>query len=277
MQVYADFILYSSGIYKHKTGELLGGHAISIVGYNDVDRYWIIRNSWSTFWGENGYGMISYDDASGVGNEGWGFTIPNASGLVAIENLSDRDYLSGPVQLKVSSTYSNTSELTLKISKVFAIPVVLNCAMAACPFNFDLTSFTDGKYEAQAEAIRDGVVIDQSEKKYFYVLNSAPTDLNVKFSPKGFDIAKPLKGRVEFDVIAASSPVPVTELEFQVIKDGKVILRRENRNILSQMSIGWRTITVPNGQYQITLIGRVIVGTKVYTQNAQTYNVSVQN
>jgi len=37
-----------------------GGHAISIIGYNDDG--FIIRNSWGKNYGENGYSVIPYDD-----------------------------------------------------------------------------------------------------------------------------------------------------------------------------------------------------------------------
>ncbi|MBD2665312.1 dipeptidyl-peptidase 1 [Richelia sinica FACHB-800] len=33
--VYDDFFSYKSGVYRHVTGDLKGGHCISIIGYND--------------------------------------------------------------------------------------------------------------------------------------------------------------------------------------------------------------------------------------------------
>lgn len=57
---YADFLTYKSGIYAHKTGEFLGGHAIKLLGWgveNDV-KYWLAANSWNTDWGEDGYFRI---------------------------------------------------------------------------------------------------------------------------------------------------------------------------------------------------------------------------
>ncbi len=39
----------------------LGGHAVLAVGYDDQERRFIIRNSWGTAWGQNGYFTMPYD------------------------------------------------------------------------------------------------------------------------------------------------------------------------------------------------------------------------
>ena len=66
--VYSDFFSYRSGIYHHTSGSLAGGHAIAIVGYDSVERYWIVKNSWGASWGENGYFRIGFGE---VGIEQW--------------------------------------------------------------------------------------------------------------------------------------------------------------------------------------------------------------
>jgi len=58
--VYEDFSSYSSGIYEHVWGKLVGGHAVAIVGYNDDPGYWICKNSWGKGWGESGFFNIKY-------------------------------------------------------------------------------------------------------------------------------------------------------------------------------------------------------------------------
>lgn len=59
--VYEDFAHYKSGVYKHVTGEALGGHAVKLIGWGtseDGEDYWLVANSWNEGWGEDGYFMI---------------------------------------------------------------------------------------------------------------------------------------------------------------------------------------------------------------------------
>ncbi len=62
MAVYQDFFSYHSGVYKHTTGNLAGYHAVGVVGYNDVQKCWICKNSWGTGWGDSGWFKIGYGE-----------------------------------------------------------------------------------------------------------------------------------------------------------------------------------------------------------------------
>lgn len=66
MNVYADFYSYTGGVYSYAKGNYEGGHAILIVGYSysgsDSDSYFIVKNSWGPFWGENGYFNIAFSE-----------------------------------------------------------------------------------------------------------------------------------------------------------------------------------------------------------------------
>jgi C1A family cysteine protease len=62
MSVYEDFQLYAGGIYRQVAGNKLGGHCICVVGYDDGEGYWIIKNSWDTGWGERGFARIAYGE-----------------------------------------------------------------------------------------------------------------------------------------------------------------------------------------------------------------------
>lgn len=58
--VFSDFLTYKSGVYKHEAGDMMGGHAIRILGWgieNGVP-YWLAANSWNVDWGDNGFFKI---------------------------------------------------------------------------------------------------------------------------------------------------------------------------------------------------------------------------
>jgi len=58
--VYQDFYSYRSGVYRHVTGNSVGGHCVEIVGYDDSQKCWICKNSWGKGWGEGGFFRIGY-------------------------------------------------------------------------------------------------------------------------------------------------------------------------------------------------------------------------
>ncbi|XP_030008660.1 dipeptidyl peptidase 1-like [Sphaeramia orbicularis] len=68
LQVYPDFEHYKEGIYHHTglsdsfTPFECVGHSVLLVGYGRChmtgQKYWIVKNSWSTDWGEDGYFRI---------------------------------------------------------------------------------------------------------------------------------------------------------------------------------------------------------------------------
>jgi hypothetical protein len=62
MDVYYDFFSYRSGIYSYATGTYQGGHAILLIGYDDVNQCFICKNSWGAGWGEGGYFRIAYSE-----------------------------------------------------------------------------------------------------------------------------------------------------------------------------------------------------------------------
>ncbi|MFI8817956.1 MULTISPECIES: C1 family peptidase [unclassified Streptomyces] len=60
MQTYMDFGFYESGVYYPTSTESTGYHCLALVGYNDDGGYWIVKNSWGTEWGMEGFGYIKY-------------------------------------------------------------------------------------------------------------------------------------------------------------------------------------------------------------------------
>jgi C1A family cysteine protease len=60
LRVYEDFYFYKSGVYTHVTGVFRGLHAVCVVGYDDGQQCWIIKNSWGAGWGGSGFMRIAY-------------------------------------------------------------------------------------------------------------------------------------------------------------------------------------------------------------------------
>ena len=70
--VYADFLTYKSGVYKHTSGSMLGGHAVKMLGWGSLngEAYWIVANSWNPDWGNQGYFYIARgSDECGIESE----------------------------------------------------------------------------------------------------------------------------------------------------------------------------------------------------------------
>jgi len=75
VQATSAFVAYESGVFVDSTTECgydpcyyaVTNHAVALVGWEDTsldgDGYWILRNSWGSDWGENGYMKIAYRSA----------------------------------------------------------------------------------------------------------------------------------------------------------------------------------------------------------------------
>jgi len=68
------FVCYSNLYDANKTGKvpmpkegsyIIGGHSVTIVGYDDNSREFKFKNSWGADWGDKGYGYLPYDYVSG--------------------------------------------------------------------------------------------------------------------------------------------------------------------------------------------------------------------
>jgi len=76
--VYQDFTDYfrtnssPDAVYRRGSnpGNLLGGHCICVVGYDDDQRCWICKNSWGPYWADNGHFKIGYGEV-GIDSYMW--------------------------------------------------------------------------------------------------------------------------------------------------------------------------------------------------------------
>jgi cathepsin X len=63
------FYRYVGGVYSEDLREIELNHEVSIVGWGKIGEveYWIGRNSWGTYWGEEGFFKINmYNDNLGI-------------------------------------------------------------------------------------------------------------------------------------------------------------------------------------------------------------------
>jgi KDEL-tailed cysteine endopeptidase len=65
-----EFQFYSEGIFTGQCGNQLN-HGVTAVGYGEEDdgtRYWLVKNSWGTGWGQSGYIRMKRDskDKQGI-------------------------------------------------------------------------------------------------------------------------------------------------------------------------------------------------------------------
>ena len=82
------FQAYTGGVFKEAGAGKFVNHAVTLIGWNDVQRAWIIKNSWGPVWGETGgygtergYMRIAY----GSNNIGSGAAWSQASTAIELE------------------------------------------------------------------------------------------------------------------------------------------------------------------------------------------------
>ncbi len=67
--VYMDFFVLGTGVYTRAddpNNTYAGTHIMLIIGYDDTSNppCWIVKNSWTTSWGDKGFGRIAYGECN---------------------------------------------------------------------------------------------------------------------------------------------------------------------------------------------------------------------
>ncbi|MNL14197.1 Papain family cysteine protease [compost metagenome] len=270
MYVYEDFTAYSSGIYKHTMGQGLGGHAISIIGFDDTKRAWIIRNSWGPDWGIKGFGYVSYDDVSGIGSKGIQFEVVKEDDYLWTD-LKDRSFVSGQKELIVKSNSKSNQAWTVAVTNKREARVAdTTCVEATCSLSLNTSELPDGEYELTA---RQG---SSELHRYFYISNEAG-DYKIKMTPL-FDAKAAVKGRIEFDLkLTQDSKVPLTRIAFVYENSNGVVKERWTESVANEMTQGWRTNTVSNGRYKVWYRGEQVVGGRALTFDSSKLALDIKN
>jgi C1A family cysteine protease len=102
MYVYNDFYSYRSGVYSYASGSYVGAHAVLVVGYDDAQQAFIVKNSWGSGWGEAGYFMIAYGEVGGTAHFAYSTMVYDGYGATP-------DPIPDPAPVPDSCTYSLSS------------------------------------------------------------------------------------------------------------------------------------------------------------------------
>lgn len=200
MAAYNDFMNYRGGIYKRVSNSLVGGHAIVIVGYNDKDRYLIIRNSWGTSWGERGYGRISYDDTSGIGASTWKYEVPKAK-------VFDLPLLNASLDLQEAKIAVDTRQHPGSPSTEPEFLLTAPVPSQNAPDSFELTLKNFSGFNSEITFHQRHAGTEKTIK-----LNSPPSELKIRLNSNLLEA-----GEWEFYVSAKDSAGRIVTSEKQVL------------------------------------------------------------
>ena len=274
LKVYEDFLVYSSGIYTSVSNKMVGGHAVSLVGFNDEGRYWIVRNSWGADWGENGFIRVSYDDKSGIGDSTWAYQTAPEDNYISIQSPANHEYVSGEKNIQVELSKAAPSEIVIsgETDKI-NLAICQNTSTTNCTQSIDTANLKDGRYEVYAKSNSK-----ISQVREFLVVNHEPQSTISFKGAGGIDLKKPQTGRIEFDIEVKASPVIPQKVTFYVENEaGVVVTKRVTDDVVEQMRLGFRTNAVPNGKYTIYYTAETPFAGKIITVVSNKEIITAQN
>ncbi len=282
MAVYDDFFAYTTGVYKYVKGPLAGGHGIVIVGYNDEERAYIVKNSWGAYWGDHGYVKISYDEThSGFGNVNYMIDVDNpaiaanfktpleirtyyADTKVKAQNLTEENL--GGLKASLVSHHEPVEEIKLELNSVTNEGKISPKNIQAGTYDLILS------------------VADGTDRWHpFYttaIIQKVPADLALNLVPK-FKSEEPVKDRIEFEIITQTKQENTLFERVSLVFIDKVGAEKENVTETpdAKFIFGWRTQQLSDGEYVVFArghIGETIVESKprlkVKIQNNKTTN-----
>lgn len=164
----SNFNAYKAGTVLTKSDGTQVNHAVVLVGWDDAQSCWVLRNSWGTSWGEkSGYMRIGY----GVSSVGYRTTYLDYKGIIPhvvtnTDNISNAE--ANNVFPNPTSGIFNINGLergnTVEIYDVYGKLVSKNVVQQSSILSIDLSSQSKGMYfykviDSNLKDVRQGKVM----------------------------------------------------------------------------------------------------------------------
>ena len=182
---------YTGGIYNYNGGVIpdTQGHAVLLVGYDDNQQCFKVKNSWGSGWGESGYFRISYDDVTD--DVQFGSYAVNGSGVYTQNLINNSFTISniGTGNLTITSISSNKGWLTtsgytgtpFSISPAGSQSVTANVNWALVGSSTQIGTIT----VASNDPDEPSVTVQVTAIPLSCSLSVTPSNQNVPYSPAG--------------------------------------------------------------------------------------------
>lgn len=103
--------LKGDGIFSPSSKAVdLGSHDILVIGYSETEKYWLVKNSWDTFWGDNGFGKIAYGACD-----------------IDIETATEKTYFTSGAGVQIPTCVLDEIIQSVSAANIIAVPNAMRC------------------------------------------------------------------------------------------------------------------------------------------------------
>lgn len=116
-------------IYRGRSGQERGGHAMIVVGYDDSKQAYKVLNSWGTNWGTDGYGWVSYSAFRNRVKEGYTAQDIVINDPDAITDISENNNVNVPIPPPINPEATS-------VTAILGQPIIQHNQMVQTPIGF---------------------------------------------------------------------------------------------------------------------------------------------